>query len=228
MMLLGGLSGSRFQLIVFFFLAVVLIFVEIVWHTILLVGKKFHLLIFRRRKGSAHKRRSPAKNHPQPDASLVVFSAVAVGCWRGSWWNWTWRYGSNTPWECWPSRWTAWSFSLYQAARGNTLESCTCFQNQSWALHQRKEGSLELKLRFWLVSLYSFFFEVNSSMHFLPLWCFHVFNTQEFPTATKVFVRKGEVPPLTQVSVADFKDGGYFEAHDHEDMFESLGWNRGN
>jgi len=37
-------------------------------------------------------------------------------------------------------------------------------------------------------------------------------------------VRKGEVPPLTQVSVADFKDGGYFEAHDHEDMFESLGF----
>ena len=35
-------------------------------------------------------------------------------------------------------------------------------------------------------------------------------------------MRKGEVPPLTQVSVADFKDGGYFEAHDHEDMFERL------
>ena len=35
-------------------------------------------------------------------------------------------------------------------------------------------------------------------------------------------MRKGEVPPLTQVSVADFKSGGYFEAHDHEDMFESL------
>ncbi len=46
--------------------------------------------------------------------------------------------------------------------------------------------------------------------------------------ATKVFVRKGEVPSLTQVSVADFKDGGYFEAHDHEDMFESLGWHMGN
>ena len=47
---------------------------------------------------------------------------------------------------------------------------------------------------------------------------------QKNPPATKVFVRKGEVPPLTQVSVADFKDGGYFEAHDHEDMFESLGF----
>ena len=41
-------------------------------------------------------------------------------------------------------------------------------------------------------------------------------------SALEVFVRKGEVPPLTQVSVADFKEGGYFEAHDHEDMFENL------
>ena len=43
------------------------------------------------------------------------------------------------------------------------------------------------------------------------------------PLFPQVFVRKGEVPPLTQVSVADFKSGGYFEAHDHEDMFERLG-----
>ncbi|CAL1125771.1 unnamed protein product [Cladocopium goreaui] len=50
----------------------------------------------------------------------------------------------------------------------------------------------------------------------------HVFkiNHEPFTDEKKVFVRKGEVPPLTQVSVADFKDGGYFEAHDHEDMFE--------
>ena len=34
---------------------------------------------------------------------------------------------------------------------------------------------------------------------------------------------KGEVPPLTQVSVADFKEGTYFEDHDHEDMFEMHG-----
>lgn len=34
---------------------------------------------------------------------------------------------------------------------------------------------------------------------------------------------KGEVPPLTQVSVADFKEGTYFEDHDHEDMFETHG-----
>ena len=44
---------------------------EIVWHTILLFGKKsfgysIHLLIFRRRKGSAHKRRSPAIRSPMP------------------------------------------------------------------------------------------------------------------------------------------------------------------
>lgn len=175
----------------------------------------FNLLIFRRRKGSAHKRRSPAKT--SSDASLVVLSAVAVGCWRGPWWNWTWRYGSNTPWECWPSRWTAWSISLYQAARGNTLESRTCFQNQSWALHQRKEG-MQLRIfqwRFWLRTIQGGIFW---------RWWKLLVPHQKNPPATKVFVRKGEVPPLTQVSVADFKDGGYFEAHDHEDMFESLGF----
>ena len=49
----------------------------------------------------------------------------------------------------------------------------------------------------------------------------HGYLTKQ-PLFSQVFVRKGEVPPLTQVSVADFKAGGYFEAHDHEDMFERL------
>ena len=35
-----------------------------------------------------------------------------------------------------------------------------------------------------------------------------------------MFLRKGELPPLTQISAADFLEGTYFEDHDHEDMFE--------
>ncbi|CAJ1346245.1 unnamed protein product [Effrenium voratum] len=45
-------------------------------------------------------------------------------------------------------------------------------------------------------------------------------NHEPYTNTKKVFVRKGQVPPLTQLSVADFAAAGYFEDHDHEDMFE--------
>ena len=49
----------------------------------------------------------------------------------------------------------------------------------------------------------------------------HGFSIHEFlRLRKKVFLRKGELPPLTQISVADFLEGTYFEDHDHEDMFE--------
>ncbi|CAE7481816.1 unnamed protein product [Symbiodinium pilosum] len=38
-------------------------------------------------------------------------------------------------------------------------------------------------------------------------------NHEPFTNTKKVFVRKGEVPPLTQISVAEFLDGTYFEDH---------------
>lgn len=45
-------------------------------------------------------------------------------------------------------------------------------------------------------------------------------NHEPYTNTKKVFLRKGELPPLTQISVADFLEGTYFEDHDHEDMFE--------
>ncbi|CAK8997496.1 unnamed protein product [Durusdinium trenchii] len=45
-------------------------------------------------------------------------------------------------------------------------------------------------------------------------------NHEPYTNEKKVFIRKGEVAPLTQVSLAEFKAETYFEDHDHEDMFE--------
>ncbi|CAE7903943.1 unnamed protein product [Symbiodinium sp. KB8] len=45
-------------------------------------------------------------------------------------------------------------------------------------------------------------------------------NHEPYTNTKKVFLRKGELPPLTQISAADFLEGTYFEDHDHEDMFE--------